>query len=143
MMLTQRIPVKALIDAADPELNLKLTGGEEIRVPEVGKFFVLGNVKKPGVFAAQGGAEVTVLKALAMAEGLLPYAAKRAYIYRQEASGTKNEIPIELRQMMDRKTPMFRCLPTTSCTSRMPRGPARPWWPWKSCFCSAPAPPAR
>jgi len=103
--LTQRIPVRALIDAADPGANLKLTGGEEIRVPEVEKFFVLGNVKKPGVFAAQGATEATVLKALAMAEGLLPYAAKRAYVYRQEASGTKNEIPIELRQIMSRKTP--------------------------------------
>jgi polysaccharide export outer membrane protein len=103
--LTQRIPVKGLIDAADPDLNLKLTGGEEIRVPEVGKFFVLGNVKKPGAFAAQGGSEATVLKALAMAEGLLPYAAKRAYVYRREESGAKNEIVIELGRMMDRKTP--------------------------------------
>jgi polysaccharide export outer membrane protein len=102
--LTQRIPVKGLIDAADPDLNLKLTGGEEIRVPEVEKVFVLGNVKKPGAFAAQGGSEATVLKALAMAEGLLPYAAKRAYVYRQEGSGAKNEIVIELRRMMDRKT---------------------------------------
>jgi polysaccharide export outer membrane protein len=103
--LTQRIPVKGLIDAADPELNLKLTGGEEIRVPEVGRFFVLGNVKKPGAFAAQGGSEATVLKALAMAEGLLPYAAKRAYVYRRGESGAKNEIVIELGKMMNRKTP--------------------------------------
>ena len=28
----QRIPVRGLIDAADPEMNLKLVGGEEIRV---------------------------------------------------------------------------------------------------------------
>jgi len=103
--LTQRIPVRALIDAADPELNLKLTGGEEIRVPEVGKFFVVGNVKKPGAFAAEGGSEATVLKALAMAEGLLPYAAKQAYVYRREASGAKKEIPIELKKLMERKSP--------------------------------------
>jgi polysaccharide export outer membrane protein len=103
--MTQRIPVKALFDAADPKLNLILTGGEEIRVPEVGKFFVLGNVKKPGAFVEQGGAEATVLKAVAMAEGLLPYAAKQAFIYRQEASGRKNEIPIEIGKMMDRKQP--------------------------------------
>src|SRR5215469_9122870 len=30
--LVQRIPVKTLIDAADPEVNVKLNGGEEIRV---------------------------------------------------------------------------------------------------------------
>jgi polysaccharide biosynthesis/export protein len=103
--LIQRIPVKALIGAGDPEVNLKLTGGEEIRVPEMGKFFVLGNVKKPGAFAVGGGSEATVLKALAVAEGLMPYAAKRAFIYRMEASGSKNEIAIELGKMMDRKTP--------------------------------------
>ena len=102
-VLTQRIPVAALIDAADPTLNLKLTGGEEIRVPQVGRFFVLGNVKKPGAFVAQDGSETTVLKALALAEGLLPFAAKRAYIYRQEGSGPKNEIPIDLGKMMERK----------------------------------------
>jgi len=104
-VVTERIAVTALIDAADPKLNLKLTGGEEIRVPEVGKFYVLGNVKKPGAFVAQGGAETTVLKALAQAEGLLPLASKRAFIYRREASGSKNEIPIDLGKMMDRKAP--------------------------------------
>src|SRR5262245_37475323 len=38
----QRIPVKALIDAADPGANIQLTGGEELRVPEAGKIFVVG-----------------------------------------------------------------------------------------------------
>ncbi|MBZ5724630.1 MAG: polysaccharide biosynthesis/export family protein [Acidobacteriia bacterium] len=103
--LVERIPVKALIDLADPSVNLKLTGGEEIRVPEAGKIFVLGNVRKPGAFVAPDDSDATVLKALAMAEGLLPFAAKKAYIYRREASGSKNEIPIELGKMMNRKEP--------------------------------------
>jgi polysaccharide biosynthesis/export protein len=105
-ILTKRIAVKALIDGADPELNVKLTGGEEIRVPEAGKIFVVGNVKKPGAFPLQEDAESTILKALALAEGLLPYAAKQAYIYRREAGpGAKNEIPIEIGKIMDRKSP--------------------------------------
>jgi polysaccharide export outer membrane protein len=103
--LVQRIPVKTLIDAADPDVNVKLAGGEEIRVPEAGKLFVLGNVKKPGAFSMRDGANITVLKALAVAEGLTPYAGRHAYIYRREASGTKNEIPIELKQIMNRKSP--------------------------------------
>ena len=40
------VEVKGLIDAADPELNIMLVGGEEIRVPEIGKVFVVGMVKK-------------------------------------------------------------------------------------------------
>ncbi|HYM11508.1 MAG TPA: polysaccharide biosynthesis/export family protein, partial [Bryobacterales bacterium] len=103
--LVRRIPVKGLIDAADPELNILLHGGEEIRVPEMGKIFVLGNVKKPGCFPVQGASETTVLEMLAVAEGVLPFASKEAYIYRREASGAKNEIPIELRKMLDRKSP--------------------------------------
>jgi polysaccharide biosynthesis/export protein len=105
LVLTQRIFVKQLIDAADPEVNLKLVGGEEIRVPDVGKIFVLGNVKKPGAFSVHGSQEPTVLQMLALAEGLMPFAAKQAFIYRREASGAKNEIPIDLGDIMKRKKP--------------------------------------
>ena len=69
------------------------------------RVFVVGNVKKPGAFAVQDGAETSVLKLLALAEGLSPFAGKQAYIYRREASGSKNEIPIELNKIMERKSP--------------------------------------
>ncbi len=82
--LVQRIPVRGLIDAADPELNLKLEGGEEIRVPEAGKFFVMGNVKKPGAYHVDDNNDTNVMKALALSEGLTSYAGKTAYIYRRE-----------------------------------------------------------
>jgi polysaccharide export outer membrane protein len=103
--LVQRVLVKGLIDAADPTLNVALIGGEEIRVPEVGKVYVIGNVKKPGAFAVQDGVESTVLKMLALSEGLMPYASKEAYIYRREANGSKNEIRVPLNQIMERKAP--------------------------------------
>jgi polysaccharide biosynthesis/export protein len=103
--LMQRIPVKALIDGTDPDANLKLSGGEEVRIPEAGKVFVVGNVKRPGAYLVEDGAETTVLKMLAHAEGLAPFAGKQAFIYRREASGTKNEIPIDLSKIMERKSP--------------------------------------
>jgi polysaccharide export outer membrane protein len=104
--LTQRISVKSLMDATDSELNLRLQGGEEIRIPEAGKVFVLGNVKKPGSFPVKDSTETSVFKIMAMAEGLLPYSGKIAYIYRREgASGGKNEIPINLEKIMQRKSP--------------------------------------
>jgi len=104
--LVQRIPVRTLIDAADPSVNLQLVGGEEIRVPEAGKIFVVGNVKKPGAYVVQDDGGTTVLKVLAVSEGLLPYASKQAYIYRREgASASKNEIPIKLNKIMERKEP--------------------------------------
>jgi polysaccharide export outer membrane protein len=103
--LVQRIPVKGLIDRADPQLNIPLNGGEEIRVPEMSKLYVVGNVKKPGAFAIQDGGETTVLQMLALSEGLMPYTSKDAFIYRREAQGSKGEIAIPLRKILDRKAP--------------------------------------
>ena len=101
--LTRRITVRSLMDGADPAVNIKLIGGEEVRVPEVGKVFVMGNVKKPGVFRVQEGSETTVLQMMALAEGLMPYAAKQAYIYRREGAGTKNEIVVQLDKILKRQ----------------------------------------
>jgi len=103
--LVQRVLVKGLIDAADPALNIVLTGGEEIRVPESGKVYVIGNVKMPGAYPMGDGTESTVLQMLALSQGLMPFAAKEAYIYRREGNGSKNEIPIPLTKIMERKAP--------------------------------------
>ena len=102
--LTQRISVRALIDAADPAVNLTLQGGEEIRVPEAGKVFVVGNVKVPGAFTVHDASDTTVLKAIALTQGLAPYASNEAYIYRREG-GTQNEITVDLSRIMQRKSP--------------------------------------
>ena len=105
-MLVQRIPVRALIGGEDPALNLHLEGGEDIRVPEAGRVFVLGRVKKPGAFYITDGAESSIMKALALSEGLDTFPSHKAYIYRIEGgSGGRNEIPIDLKKIMDRKSP--------------------------------------
>jgi polysaccharide export outer membrane protein len=105
----ERIPVKKLIDAADPAWNVTLEGGEEIRVPQAGRVFVAGNVKHPGAFRMDGAGETTILKALALAEGLAPFATKDAYIFRPGAAavagGTSTEIPVALSKIMARTAP--------------------------------------
>jgi polysaccharide export outer membrane protein len=103
--LLERIPLNRLLKDADPAVNYALHGGEEIRVPEAGKIFVLGNVKKPGAFAVHDAGDNSILKMVALSEGVLPYAAKQAYIYRREASGDKREIPVELDKILQRKAP--------------------------------------
>jgi polysaccharide export outer membrane protein len=102
--LVQRIPIHTLIDNADPEVNLKLTGGEEIRVPVAPKITVAGNVKKPGSYPVKENSEMTVMKAIAMAEGTAQYWGNKAYIYRSDdATGKKNEIEVPLGEIMKRK----------------------------------------
>ena len=103
--IVERIPVNRLLNEADPAVNYLLHGGEEIRVPEAGKIFVLGNVKKPGAFAVHDAGDNSVLKMVALSEGVLPYAAKLAYIYRRDANGDKREIPVEFDKIMQRKAP--------------------------------------
>ncbi len=103
--LVQRVPVHGLFDAVDPSLNLKLHGGEIIRVPEAGRVYVVGNVNRPGVFPITDGSETSVLKVLALSGGLEHYTQHIAYIYRSEGSGSaKKEIPIQLKKIMDRKS---------------------------------------
>ena len=108
--VTRRIPAKALFESGDAASNLVLTGGEEVRIPEAGRVFVVGNVKKPCNFPIKQG-ESTVLQALTYSEGLLRYSTKQAYIYRREANGSKNEIAVELKQIMERKIPDVKLLP--------------------------------
>jgi polysaccharide export outer membrane protein len=105
--VTQRIPAKALLEKTDPLYNLPLAGGEQIRVPEAGKIFVVGNVKKPGAFSVHDAlGNTTVLTAIAMSEGLDQYAQKVAYIYRREGGASdQTGVPVELAKILERKAP--------------------------------------
>jgi polysaccharide biosynthesis/export protein len=101
----QRITVKKLLDGADPTVNLVLTGNEEVRVPVAGKIFVLGNIRKPGGFPVRDPGDSTVLKMVALSEGLMPFSEKIAYIVRRREGETPQEIPIQLAKIMERKSP--------------------------------------
>ncbi len=104
--LVQRIPVKALYAGTDPELNIELVGDEQIRVPEVGKFVVTGNVTQPGAYPVLDPIEMnTVKSAVAQAKGLAQYWATKGYIYRLDDKGATHEIAIPLRDIMNRKAP--------------------------------------
>lgn len=110
--LSQSVSAKSLLEGKDDSLNLPLTGGEEVRIPEGGKIFVTGNVKMPGAYPMQQSSDTTVLKALAVSQGVLPFTAKTAYIYRKAPSGgVRTEIPVELSQIMARKSPDVAILP--------------------------------
>jgi polysaccharide biosynthesis/export protein len=101
----QRIPVKPLMSGTEPALNLKLTGGETIRVPDVSKFTVAGSVNHPGLYPIIDGNANTVITAIAQAQGTIQYYSHTAYIYRPDANGTPREIPIRLGDILQRKAP--------------------------------------
>ncbi len=104
--LIERIPVKGLLDEASPASNVRLYGGEEVRIPTAGRVYVVGNVKRSGAYPIQDDSTTTVLKAIALSEGLAPFSSKEAFIFRREgAKGNKNEIPVDLDKIMHRKAP--------------------------------------
>ena len=105
-ILTERIPRRALLDPSNPASNIKLEGGETIRVPSAGQIFVAGNVKRPGPFIISNDSESSVLRALSIAGGLDSFSSRTAYIYRtDEISGNKSQIPIQIKKIIARKSP--------------------------------------
>lgn len=104
--LSRHVPIRSLIDNVDPALNMELHGGEVVRVPQAGRVFVVGDVKKPGSYFITDGAQSSIMKALALSEGLGDHAGHTAYIYRQEGGAAgRNEIPVPLKKIMSRKSP--------------------------------------
>jgi polysaccharide export outer membrane protein len=98
------IPAHGLLDEADPKYNIVLHGGEEIRVPEASKIFVTGNVRHPGMYPMQGDSDTTVMKAIALSQGLDSFSAHVAYIYRRRnASQDRDELSVPLSKIMSRK----------------------------------------
>lgn len=106
VVLTDRVEIHALLDGTNPAANPLLEGGETIRVPEAGRIFVVGNVKRPGPFTITDDSESSVLKALSIAGGLDSFSSHTAYIYRIDGNtGHKNEIPVNVHNILARKSP--------------------------------------
>ena len=79
------VELSSLLTAADGTSELYLEGGDSIVVPPSGTFFVEGAVADPGAFNIKG--EVTVLKALSMAGGIVFDTSKsRIQVHRQPHS---------------------------------------------------------
>jgi polysaccharide export outer membrane protein len=101
-----RINVADLLGGATPEANLRLHGGEEIRVAEARKIFVAGNVRHPGMYSMQSDSDTTVVKALALSSGLDSYSKNVAFIYRKKATGSqREEIRVPLKEILNHHSP--------------------------------------
>lgn len=110
--LTQRVSARGLVYEGDASLNLTLQGGDEVRVPEAGKVYVFGDVKKPGFFYLNGESEASVMMAVALSSGLDQHPANIAYIYRWDGgTAGRNEIPIPIKKIVGRKSPDVALMP--------------------------------
>ena len=103
--LIQRVAIRALIDNTGADAGLQLSGGEEGRVPEAGIVVAAGRGNRPGAYPVEDGVATSVLRVLALAQGLSPTAGSKAYIYRRQDSGRAHAIPIEISRIVERKAP--------------------------------------
>jgi polysaccharide export outer membrane protein len=106
-VINQRIPANKLMVDADESVNIPLYGGEEVRVPEAGRVYIIGDVRHPGAIGVHDTTgNLTVLKAIAMSDGLDSFASKKtAYIFRKEGSPDQDGVPVNVKKILDRKSP--------------------------------------
>jgi polysaccharide export outer membrane protein len=103
----EEINLKKLLESADSALNLPVRPGDIVKVPRAGIVYVVGEVQKPGGFVLQNNENISVLQALALAEGPTHTSAKsRARIIRTDpATGMRTEIPMNLGKIFSGKAP--------------------------------------
>ena len=97
------VDLTALLSAKDPSVNATVHAGDVITVGTAPVVFVVGSVVRPGAFAVQDRrSEMTVLQAVAMAEGPTPVASlgKTIIIRQSSSSSERQEIPIDLKKVM-------------------------------------------
>lgn len=87
-----------------PQFNILIAPEDVISVPTAEMVYVLGLVRKPGGFTLKEKQTMTVLQALALAEGLEKTAAPgKARIIRPAAGETSKEVAVNLTAVMNGK----------------------------------------
>jgi polysaccharide export outer membrane protein len=104
---TVKINLKDLLESGDQHYNVPVYPGDIVKVTRGGIVYVIGEVKKPGGFVLKSDQNMSVLKAIALAEGLTSTSAKsRTKIIRtDEHSGKRVEFPIDLGKVLAGKAP--------------------------------------
>ncbi len=109
---TRHILIRTLLQSDSNEGNVVLTGHEEIRVPPAGKLYVLGDVRTPGQYPVLDQTDTTVLKALSLSGGLGSSPSKEAWVIRRdEVTGTKQRISIDLKAILERRVADYPLVP--------------------------------
>ncbi len=99
------INLRNLLDVQDPTDNIVIKAHDIISVPPAQIVYVVGNVKHAGGFPLGGKTDISVLQAIALAEGMDARAAPRqAQILRRGAdTEAQRKIPVDVRKIMEGK----------------------------------------
>lgn len=102
----QIIRMSDLVSGKDLASSIEVRNGDVVSVSSAQLVYVVGAVTKPGGYTMSDVTSgVTVVQAVALAEGLKTVASHHALIVRQSTSETARlEIPVDIGQMMAGKT---------------------------------------
>ncbi|HEU5411244.1 MAG TPA: polysaccharide biosynthesis/export family protein [Candidatus Acidoferrales bacterium] len=99
-----QVDLKELLTSAGSASNVEVYPGDVVKVPPAGIVYVVGQVHKPGGFLLRTNENISVLQALALAEGTTSTSSQKgARIIRTEAGGEKQEIRIDLKRILEGK----------------------------------------
>jgi polysaccharide export outer membrane protein len=100
------VNVKELLAGTHPNDNILICPYDTITVPVAEKVIVMGEVHKPGPVALSDRETISVLQALAMAEGPLSLSALQSctIVRVDPGSATPRQIPVDLRMIMTGKS---------------------------------------
>jgi polysaccharide biosynthesis/export protein len=101
------INLRDLLNTGDPRYNALVYPGDAVTVTRAGVVYVVGEVNKPGGYVLKTNENISVLQAIALAEGETHTASgKRARIIRtDEITGGRTEIPIDLNKIFASHAP--------------------------------------
>jgi polysaccharide export outer membrane protein len=98
------VDLNRLLYTKDEALNIEIRPLDIISVSKADVVYVTGAVKRPGGFVLEDRPNMTVLQAIAMAEGFTGTAAKgNARILRSNQDGSKTEVPVDLGKIIKGK----------------------------------------
>jgi len=102
-----QIELRRLLYSNDTSLDLEVKPFDIISVSKADIVYVAGSgVKRPAGFVLEDRDQVTVVQALAMAEGFASNAKKgSAFVIRSEPDGSKKRIPVNLGKILNGKAP--------------------------------------
>lgn len=104
---TLEISLKRLLESGDPRHNAAIYPGDIVKVTRAGIVYVIGDVNKPGGFVLESNEDISVLQALARAEGLKSTAAqsKARIIRTDEVTAARTEIPLDVGKILRGQSP--------------------------------------
>jgi len=106
------VNVEDLFDNGKTELNIPISAGDVINVLRAGSVFVEGEVIRPNEFVLRNGKNVTVIQAVALANGFTKEAKKKdCLIIRYHRDGTKEEIAVDTDKILHNQAADVPMLP--------------------------------